>query len=181
MKSAALAVILVAAAAPASHAGTYVGLGIGSSADVGGQMSNFGGGFGSDGSRSGRLILGYRFGRLSVEGNATRFGLLYNNNLQDEITTLSAAAKLSFPVESHFEAFGAVGLERSWLSAQISDQDMSGNGYLLGAGFEYRVDLGLGGSIFVDYTRSDTSFQNSRMHTLDGTASMWTLGLTLSI
>src|SRR5689334_18281720 len=94
MKSACLAVILVAAAAPASHAGTYVGLGIGSSADVGGKMSGYGGGFTGDGTRSGRLILGQSFGRFSIEANAMRFGVLYNDNLQDDVTTLAAAAKL---------------------------------------------------------------------------------------
>ena len=178
MKSAALAVILVAAAARASHAGTYVGLGIGSSADVGG-MDHYGGGISGDGSRSGRLVVGERFGRISIEGNAVRFGTLYANREQSDVTSLAAAGKLSFPVGNNLEAYGRLGLERSWLTA--NRRDLSGNGYLLGAGFEYRVGIGVGGSIFIDYTRTETSFQDSTMRTLDGTAAMWTVGLTLSI
>ena len=176
------AVLLVAASASTSFAGTYVGIGVGSSVDVGGQMSQYGGGFSGDGTRSGRLILGQRFGRLSVEGNVMRFGVLFDGRGPDDVTTVAAAAKLSFPVEPNIEAFGRAGVERSWLSGAGQMPDLSGDGYLLGLGFEYRLDLGIGaGSVFVDYARTSTTFEDSESHKLDGSVSMWTLGLTVSL
>jgi hypothetical protein len=177
------AVALVAASATAASAEAYLGLGIGTTASVGGDMTSFQG----DGSRSGRLILGSRFGRFSVEGNGTRFGLI-GNSVAYQADQLAAALKYSFPLGNNFEVFGRGGLERTWLSTDaMTRQNFAGNGYLLGAGFEYRLDLAVAaGSIFVDYTRTATGFSGdsadaSRMPTLDGTASMWTLGLTLSI
>jgi hypothetical protein len=184
MNRAVVAVILVAVAHSAASAGTYLGLGIGTSADVG--VSNATGTpFEQGGGRSERFIIGQRFGRLSIEGAGTRYGLLHQLAPYDG-TSLAVAAKLSLPLGNNFDVFGRGGLQRTWLSdSQNTPNTMSysGNGYLLGAGFEYRFDAAVlgGGSIFVDYERNQSSFSASNGRPFDGIASMWTLGLTLAI
>lgn len=173
-----LAVMLLAASGTAASAGTYLGLGIGSNARLDGQMGHYSDG----GDRSGRLILGQSFGRLAIEGTATRYDLGYGVSSATG-TSLAAALKLSLPLGNNFELFGKGGLQRTSLSGNDpSLGDLSGNGYLLGAGFEYKLDFGLGGgSIFVDYQRNKTSFDLGTSQMLDGTVSMWTLGITLAI
>jgi hypothetical protein len=173
-----LAVAFVAAAASTASAGTYLGLGIGTAAsghvgdDASSQMS--------DGNRTGKFLVGYRFGRLSVEGAATRYSQLYRNSVHDG-TSLAAALKYSLPLGDNFEAFGRGGLQRSSLST--ANGDLSGNGWLLSAGFEYRIDGVLAGaSLFVDYTHNQTTYAGDpHSPSLDASASMWMLGATLAI
>lgn len=181
MKSAALAVILVAAASSAASAGTYLGLGIGSTASVSDSEATFQ----SGGDRSERFILGQSFGRLSIEGAGTRYGLFHRDAPYDG-TSLAIAAKLSFPLGNNFDVFGRGGLQRTWLSANMSAnslRDYDGNGWLLGAGFEYHFSMAVvgGGSIFVDYERNKSTFVDATSMSFDSTASMWTLGMTLSL
>lgn len=177
-----LAVAIVAGTGSAASADTYLGLGIGPAASIGGDMQSFQ----EDGSRTGRLIVGSRFGRFSVEGNANRYGV-FGNAVAYDGTQLAVAGKYSLPLGNDFEVFGRLGLERTWLSTDATTrQDYAGNGYLFGAGFEYRLNLeAVTGSIFVDWTRTSTGFSgdsdSARMSSVDGTASMWTLGLTVSI
>ena len=59
---------------------------------------------------------------------------------------------------------------------------MEGNGYLLGVGAEYRLDLTIAsGSIFIDYTYNKAGFQDDRMRQIDLSSRMWTLGLSVGI
>ena len=170
------AVLLVAATAATSSAGTYLGLGVGTSANVAGQMTTFSG----DGDRSGKLIIGQQFGRISIEGTATRYGLLNYGHTPFDATEAAAALKLSLPVGNNIELFGRAGLERTWLSGP--QFDLAGNGFLVGAGLQYRLDLGIGaGAVFVDYNRTSTNFQASNKTTLQGSASIWSLGLIVSL
>jgi hypothetical protein len=122
---------------------------------------------------------------VSVEGTAQRYGVLNESGRSPfDGTQLGVAAKLNLPLGNRFEAFGRGGLQRTWLSTNTNQPSYTGNGWLVGAGIEYRLDLGVaGGSIFIDYTYADTTFtkQNAAMAQLDGSAGMWTLGLTLSI
>ena len=177
MIRAGLVAVVLAVTASAASAGTYLGLGVGTSADLGGGMGRFT----TDNGRSDRLIVGYRFGRLSIDGSGTRFGLL--NQGRYDGTELAAALKLDVPVAGQLGVFARGGVERTWLSSQSTQPSLSGDGYILGAGLEYRLDLLLGaGSIFLDYNRSDTNYQvDNTMQKVDGTTSMWTLGLTLQI
>jgi len=181
MHRALLVASLVAATSTVASAGTYLGLGIGTAPSVGGDMPTFS----NDGSRSERLLLGFRFGRFSIEGDGTRYGLLNDGRAQYTGSQLAAALKFSYPLGNNFEVFARGGLERTWLTTDTDEGEFSGNGWLLGGGFEYRVNLGVvGGSIFVDYTHNDTSFTASsgtNMKSLDGTAGMFSLGLTVSL
>jgi hypothetical protein len=177
-----IAVAIVAAsaiaAAPTASAGTYLGLGIGTAASPGGDIPMTS----SDGNRSGRLILGTRFGHLSVEGTGERYGFfrgvaVYQGNV------LGAALKYSLPLGNNFEVFGRGGLERTWLSTD-NPAGLAGNGWLVGAGFEYRLNLGVtGASVFVDYEHTDTSLvnQSDMKATRDETIGLWTAGVTLAI
>ena len=178
MFRASLVALVLAVTASGASAGTYLGLGVGTSADVGLQSSAMTG----DSDHSGRLIIGSRFGRWSIEGDGTRFGAVSGIGKWDG-TQLAAALKLDVPLAEHLFVFAKGGLERTWLSSNTTQRELSGNGWLLGAGLEYRLDLLVtGASVFFDYNRSSTTFQvNDTMQKLDGTASMWTLGLTLHI
>jgi hypothetical protein len=178
-----LAAILVAATVAATgtvaSAGTYLGLGIGTAASPGGDIAMTS----SDGNRSGRLVLGTRFGHLSVEGAGSRYGLFRGNTPYDG-TQMAVALKYSLPLGNNFEAYGRGGLERTWLSTDTSAADFAGNGWLLGGGFEYRMNLGVtAASVFVDYEHSDTDLvnQTSMQSHKDETIGLWTVGLTLAI
>lgn len=173
-----LAVALVAASASAASAGTYLGLGIGTSAS--GHVGNDASSQGDDGNRTEKVLLGFRFGNLSIEGAAMRFTQDYRNESHDG-TSLSAALKYSLPLGNGFEVFGRGGLQRTDLSGMSTD--LTGEGWLLGGGVEYRMNLGVtGASLFVDYTHNSTSFQpDPHQPSIDESAAMWMAGATLAL
>jgi hypothetical protein len=175
-----LALAFVAATASAASAGTYLGLGLGTAANMG--TTSDSGVMAQGNGRSGRLMLGMGFGRLAIEGAASRYSLFLNSSPFDS-TQLSASLKYSLPLGDNFEVFGRAGLERSYLTTTAAQSfNASGDGYLLGAGFEYKLNLGVaGGSVFVDYERASTSFVNDAMTKYDTTAGMWTAGVTLAL
>lgn len=179
----ALALTFVAAATASASAETYLGLGIGTAPDVSTSNSTMpiqGNG------RSGKLLFGLRFGRLSVEAAASRAGAFVSPyGYSADATQLSAALKYSFPLGNNFEFFGRGGLEHTSLSLTEdihSADDSSGNGWLLGAGFEYRLNaLIAGGSLFVDYEHVQTGLTNNNSMQYDATSSVWMAGVTLSL
>ena len=174
-----LAVALVAASAPAASAGTYLGLGIGTAASPSGDIAMTS----SDGNRSGRLLVGTRFGHLSLEGAGSRYSL-YRGSAPYSGTQMAVALKYSLTLGNNFEAYGRGGLERTWLSTDTTANDFAGNGWLLGGGFEYRLDLGVtAASVFVDYEHSATSLVNqiNMQSQKDETIGLWTLGVTVAL
>ncbi len=180
MLRSALALALVAASGVAASAGPYLGLGIGTAADMSTSTQTTEGN-----GRSGKLLLGMRFGRLSIEGAAARYGLFMNTYAADD-TQLSAALKYSFPLGDNFEAFVRGGLVHDSIGLQMQapgdPYDASGNGWLLGGGFEYRLNALIGGaSVFVDYEHTSTTMTNNEMATFDQTTGIWMLGATLSL
>ena len=178
-----IAIVLLAASATAGSAGTYVGLGIGTGATI---TDSSGISYLSD-SRSGRLTLGMSFGRISIEGAYTGYGVIKGNAAdggQYDSRTVQAAAKLNYPLGDNFEVFGRGGLLRTWLNPAITTSNMSltGDGYTLSAGFEYKLNLGVaGGAIFVDYSHNQATLDDGTQHQVDQTASLWMLGVNLSI
>ena len=176
-----LALALVAATPVAASAGTYLGLGVGTNAS--GHISNDANSMTTDGNHSGRALIGIGFGHLAIEGSGTRYTMPFAGRSTDD-TSLAAQLKYSLPLGNNFEAFGRGGLQRTYLSAPgLMNGGTSGNGWVLGGGFEYRLNLvATAASIFVDYTHSQTSFDwGAGRQPLDATATMWTLGLTVSI
>jgi Outer membrane protein beta-barrel domain len=175
-----LAVALIATAAPAASAGTYIGLGIGSGANVSDTVDSP---YLADG-RSAKLAVGFSFGRLAVEGQYSGFGLIRQNGPATgalDSRTLSAALKYNYPLGNSFEVFGRAGLLRTDLTLRdVGPMSTSGDGFLLGAGFEYRLPAF--GGIFVDYTRDEATFDSSlKGAPLDQTSSMWMLGVDISL
>lgn len=174
----AIAAVLLAASTSVASAGTYLGIGIGTSADgsLGDSDTVEGAG------RSGRLMLGSRFGRLSIEGQASRFDLMFAGGGAYESTQLGAGLKANVPLGNNFELFGKGGVQRTWLNLDGTAYDLAGNGWFLGGGIEYRLDLAVtAASIFVDYQYSSTTLTNERMLEVDGSSGMWTLGATVSL
>jgi hypothetical protein len=175
-----LLVAAVLASGPVASAGTYIGLGIGTAPSIGNDTiprpANDG--------RSGRLVLGQSFGlpigRLAIEGEANRFDFLFNGEGYDS-TMLGVDLKYSFPLGNSFEAFGRLGLERTWLSGgDATDYGGSGDGYYFGLGFEYRIAVF--GSLFVDYERqSSTIDMDASSNSYGQTAGMFTLGATITL
>lgn len=176
MKRASLVAAILLMHGPAS-AGTYLGLGIGPEANVNGTDGHFTG----DG-RSYRLSGGIRWSRLSLEASITGQGILLLDNGGGSFDgrELALAGKYNAPLGSNFEAFGKLGVHRTWLSGN-SIYDVSGDGLLIGGGFEYRLDAVLaGGSLLVDYTHHAATLEGDRL-ALEAGVGMWMLGFTIGI
>ncbi len=181
-----LAIALLAAAGAPAAAETYLGLGLGTSADMSSTTTNAPSPQTVQGNgRSGKLLLGIRFGRLSIEGAAMRYGM-YMDQYGADNTQLSAALKYSFPLGDSFEAFVRGGLVHDSIDIQYqmaqTGWNASGNGWLLGGGFEYRLNaLVTGASLFVDYEHTSTGMTNGNADTFDQTTGVWMAGVTLSL
>ncbi|MDQ3363992.1 MAG: porin family protein [Myxococcota bacterium] len=176
MKRAALAVILLAASSGVASAGGYIGLGVGTgpSLDAGtGEMDSVG--------RSGRLVLGSRLSRLSIEGALTGFDMQWSNTGKTDVYQGSVSAKLNLPLGDGFEPYGRLGVQRTWLSTEDERYDMAGNGLVFGAGIEYRFSAGIGAaSLWLDYQYSNTEL-DSDYGDFDLSARMWTVGISIGI
>ena len=186
MKRALLVGAVLLATTTAASAGTYLGLGIGPDANVGGTDSL------SSGGRSARLLGGYSFGGLkvgaiSVEASLTGQSLTYNTNARGmfDAKELAIAGRYSYPLGYHFEVFGKAGLHHTWLTHQSSDvYNASGNGFLLGLGVEYRfANMGpvKGPSLFLDYTHYMASLEGDRAMYEGVNVGMWMLGFTVGL
>ncbi|HEU0031675.1 MAG TPA: outer membrane beta-barrel protein [Kofleriaceae bacterium] len=182
MKRACLTVMLLAALSGTASANGYLGLGIGTSP----AMSETPDRLEADG-RSLKALVGTRIGQVSIEGSLGGYGTLLENQVGDYVSYGTAyqaalAAKVSLPLGSGFEVFGKGGLHHSWISADRNEEkDVSGNGLLLGAGFEYRFNAGVAGaSLFIDYQYSKQNLTGDTLH-FDGNTRVWTLGFTVGI
>lgn len=191
MKRAFVVGAVLLATTGAASAGTYLGLGIGSDANIGSVVYLDAGG------RSARLLGGYSFtglkvGSLSVEASLTGQSLVFHDPRVHPSTMdakqIGIAAKYNYPLGYNFEALGKAGLHHSWISHSEPDIygtsfDVSGSGIMIGAGFEYRVSAGpiKAGSLFVDYTYYRASLDGeSRMHE-GASIGMWMMGFTVGL
>jgi hypothetical protein len=171
MSRTALAIVMVTASASTASAGGFVGLGIGTGAASSGDVA-----FVEDG-RSGRLMLGYRFGRISIEGMGTRYDMMTPDAHTWQGTTLAVAGKYNFPLGDSFEVFGRLGLQRTDINDDNYPAENSGNGYLVGAGVEFRLPVAVTAlSVFIDYNIQHTSLSNTSYMDLGLTTRIWTLG-----
>lgn len=167
---------LLALSTTTVSAGGYLGLALGSQPGVNDQMESFAAPVG----RSLRLLGGARFGNVSIEGGLNGFGVLANN-VERNVYQLSAALKLNLPLGNNFEGFGRVGLERTWLNMDDTRYDLRGDGFMVGAGFEYRLNAVISNaSLFVDYTIHHATLEDMRGK-VDETSRIWGLGFTIGI
>ena len=176
--AATVALPILVAAAPA-HADGYIGAAIGTGPSLGNNQFTA-----EQAGRTYRALLGYSFqlpfGRLSLEGEANRFNLALDSYPYHS-TMLGAGLKYSVPIGNGFEVFGRGGYGHTW----VGDDDPSapgangdGDGYYLGAGFEYRLSIC---SFFVDYERQSVAIQTLESGIYDQSAGSFGLGATLSL
>jgi len=184
MKRAALAIGLLAATAGTASAGTYLGIGIGTLPAVSEDSDRI-----DSDTRALKGLIGMRWGQWSVEGSIGGNTLVRtaDNGLINpfgDFYNLGAAAKFNLPLGNNFEAFGRLGVNHLVVRGEDERFNASGNGLQFGAGFEYKLNLGVGaGSIFVDYmiNRAAMTGDNDDRFEYDLTTRTWMLGLTLGI
>jgi hypothetical protein len=178
MLRASIVALVLTASATHALAGGFLGLGIGTAPGINDEakakMAPSG--------RSARFLGGYSFGRFSVEGAVGGFGVSTTRGDQTAYQA-SASGKYNLPLGDKFEAFGRAGLEHTSVSMGDARYDFSGNGVVVGAGFEYRVDVGFAkGSLFVDYNiHHATLTSDSNKTGIGETTRMFSLGLTVGI
>jgi len=176
MKCALLVATGLLAISTTASAGGYLGLGLGTPPGVNEEMAMTA----TPAGRSLRGLGGMRFGRFSVEGALNGFGVVTGRGDQT-VYQASVAAKFNLPLGNNFEALGRAGLERTWLNLDDDRYNFAGNGFLVGAGFEYRLDLGIkNASVFVDYTIHHATLENTRGQ-VGETSRIWGLGFTVGI
>jgi hypothetical protein len=161
---------------PTASAGGYLGLALGTEPAMTGDLAEIATPLG----RSLRGLAGLKFGNLSVEGALNGFTTDFDGT-ERNMYQLSAALKLSLPMGNGFEGFGRAGIERTWLNIDDERYDLSGNGFLIGGGFEYRLNaLVSNASLFVDYSIHRVTLKDTRGQ-LDATSRIWGLGFTIGI
>jgi hypothetical protein len=170
MKTALVAAAACLGLSATASAGPYAGIALGTEPAVNDEFVAF---IAYPDGRSLRALGGYRWGSFSAEGSLGGFGIRSRVGVGSHAYQLAAALKGSLPLGNDFEAFGRLGLERTWLTVGGYDLDMSGNGFLVAAGFEYRLDAVLAkASVFVDYTIRHVTLNNEH----DLTSRMFSLG-----
>ena len=162
----------------AASAGGYLGLGAGPEAAMNSEMEKVA----TPSGRSLRVLAGSRFGNIAIEGALNGFGVIASRQDQT-VYELSGALKLSIPFGNNFEGFARVGLERTWLDLGDSRMNLTGDGFMVAGGFEYRLDAVLANaSLFVDYTVHQATLENSAGTTkVDDNTRVWGLGFTVGI
>jgi hypothetical protein len=167
-----LAVILVAALPSAALAGGYIGLGIGTAPAVNSDKVEL-----VENGRSAKILAGTKLGRFSLEGALHGYDVSSYSAYQ-----LSIAGKFTLPLDDQFGVFGRFGLGKTWLTTENSIYDVDGNGYLLGAGAEYRLDLGVAaGAIWIDYQYNKSQELAGERNKFDFSSRMWMLGISVGI
>ncbi|MFT3700526.1 MAG: outer membrane beta-barrel protein [Kofleriaceae bacterium] len=186
MRAPILALALVTVPAVA-NAGVYIGLGVGTGGNVSDSANNT---YVADG-RSARAVLGYRFMGFSVEGMYSGYGLALGGpdvaaTEKFDSRSLQLAAKYNYEFAKNFELFGRLGLLHTDVTSQsTSNRNLTGDGWTMSLGLEYRLNLVLTGlGIYMDWTRNSADLnydQTDGSKFANQTASMWTLGVNLSL
>lgn len=180
-----LAGALVLAISSSAYAGGYLAVGVGSDADIGGDL---GGMYSAKGSDHGRLAIGQRTGPLAIEASIFGTGLAPVTGADGDYSAISLGVDLKyyFNLTGPIEAYGRGGLTKTWLGADGSGtfgSDMSGRGYALGAGLQYTFRwLPLGeAAVWVDYTHHSVSLHDSDLAVVDGNVKLLTVGLSIGL
>lgn len=173
MKSLALVAVLLAAST--AHAGGYIGLGVGDGIGTSGDLE-----YRADG-RTLKLIGGFAFGKLAIEGSAQRADtVMIMTGRAYSLTQLGLAGKYSVPLSDGFELYGKLGLNRMNLGASDSSGlDGTGDGVLVGGGAEYRSKLPV--TFWVDYTVTNATLTIPSYHDTSLTTRQWMIGASLGI
>lgn len=167
-----LTATLLAASATTASAGSYLSLGVGGDPAIQGDLSAAIDGDGEGG--NGRLAIGQRLGRLSLEGSLSRFGFG-----DAEATAAGVHLKLGIPLDGAFGAYLRGGLEHVWLGAE-GDRlgDTTADGVVGAIGLEYRLEAPILGEASIWGELSENRFENDAG---EGGARLWTLGFSLGL
>ena len=178
-----LAILLVGGMGDARADG-YIGAGMGSASELEGDIaSNF---TTDEQASNSRIVVGERFGSLAVEGSL--FGTQLHGGSaftgEGEFTTISLGVDLKYYVGlvGGLEAYGKIGLNRTWLSGPAAQEDWNyqGHGEALGVGLQYSFHLPLTEvGLWLDYTAQKTELRDGDNQPLDGRLGMANLGLSL--
>ena len=177
-----------------AHAGGYVSLGFGSSADVGGELASH---FTAEGESSARLAIGHRFPALPIAIEVAYFSTAMQSQSGFTRNDGSYDGKsLGVEVKYHFGLFGPIdgyvrgGLNKTWLGIRgdnPNNLDYSGRGLTLGVGAEYSFGVlpGIDGGVFIDFGRQMTTMHdpartNAERRSLDGTIDALMIGVSVS-
>lgn len=176
MKSATVVAAALMALSTSASAGGYLGMSLGTQPSVNDEFDSVAKPFG----RSLRGLIGFRVANVSIEGALNGFNVATQRGDQT-VYQGSVALKLSIPIGSGLEGFVRGGLERTWLSLDDDTYNFTGDGFLIGGGFEFRLNAILANaSIFVDYTYHKATLDNDR-GSVDTTSGMWGLGVTVGL
>ncbi|HEY0193080.1 MAG TPA: outer membrane beta-barrel protein [Kofleriaceae bacterium] len=177
MKSTAVVAAALMSFSATASAGTYLGMALGTDPSTNDGFASVAQPYG----RSLRGLLGFRFGNVALEGALNGFSVTTQRDDQTAYQG-SVGLKLSLPIGSGLEGFLRGGLERTWLSLDDRKRDFTGDGFLFGGGFEFRLSAILAdASIFVDYTFHKTTLENDARQSIDATSGMWGLGVTVGL
>jgi len=173
----AVAVALVAFAPAVASAGPseYVSLGVGATANTGGDLGRF-----DSNGTAGSLFVGHNLGLFSVEAGLSKYGFKSASQSWSNIS-LGAAGKLTVPVMPMLGAYLRLGIEKTWSdgSSSNADADYTGTGWMAGIGVAYKLNLGAtSGAVWADFTRHDASFVNDA-NERDGNVDVVSLGISV--
>ena len=103
---------------------------------------------------------------------------------EGDFTTLSLGLDLKYylGLVGGLEAYGKIGLNKTWLSGPAANEDQSyqGRGQALGVGLQYTINLPLTEvGLWLDYTAQQTKLRDGDNQVLDGSLEMVNLGVSL--
>lgn len=177
MKRPLLVAALLVAMSSVASAGIYGGLSVGPESAVQDDQFDL-----TSGGRAVRLLGGYSFGRLAVEGQV--MGNTLKQGFEDvDHRQLAVLGKYNHPLGSNFEVFGRAGLQYTSLSLTGGSYDFTGAGLLISPGVEYRLKFATASaSIRLDYTISYAKTANDQFaDDLSFTSGQWMLGFTVGM
>lgn len=150
----------------AAHAGSYVSGGLGTSPDVGGDVSVM---LDTEGHNTGRLVLGQKIGPAAIEGGLSGFHIDTGTAV-----TASVALKLQTQISGALGLFARGSLDHTWVSADTMELD--GTGHTLGLGLDYGVSALADGGLWLELDRQYLDLDGSK-----GTADTVMLGLRFGL
>jgi hypothetical protein len=111
----------------------------------------------------------------------SRYGMATSDGHLWTGTTLAIAGKYNIPLGDSFEVYPRLGLQRTGISDDNYDAEMSGTGFLVGGGAEFIIPTkAVGLSVYVDYSVIHTSMTTWNAMDQGLTSRIWTLGATLA-
>lgn len=177
--SLALALLGLAAAAPAAHASSYALLGIGPKAGTGGELGDVANGD----TRNLRLGLGQRIGPVGLEGTIFGADLLGTggNGFQAgrEYWTLSLGLDLRgfFTLVGPIELTGKLGINQTW----VQGNELEGTGWDFGIGAQFVLDMPLGyAAVWAELTQQRLSLSDDARD-VDGNINMALVGVSVGL